>query len=179
MNRIAFCFLFMLVGCATSRIQENPRKGLIEVLAELETGRKNERFIEEDTLESDTKKYWRWPLRKIQITSPFGRRKGKTHDGVDLQAKVGTPVYAVKSGKVIYAGAKIRGYGRMVVIQHLNDFVSVYAHHQRNLVRIGQKVKKGQLVALSGRSGRVSGPHLHFEIRKGSRPINPVLFLKP
>ena len=118
-------------------------------------------------------KNWTFPLKKVRVTSHFGKRGGRLHEGIDLAASVGTPVYSVASGKVVYSGAKVKGYGRMIVVEHRGGLYSVYAHHRKNLVRDGQTVDKGQKIALSGKSGRVTGPHLHFEIRKGPTALDP------
>jgi len=101
------------------------------------------------------------------------------HEGVDLRAGVGIKVFASAAGEVIYRGTKLKGYGRMIVIDHGNDFSSSYAHLSRYAVRMGQKVKRGQLIGYAGRSGRAKGPHLHFELRKGADPLDPLAFLWP
>ncbi|MCC7442115.1 MAG: M23 family metallopeptidase [Bdellovibrionales bacterium] len=116
---------------------------------------------------------WDWPLSRVAVTSTFGRREGRFHEGIDLKARVGTPVFAAEKGEVVYSGNRIGGYGRMVVIRHPGGLFSVYAHHSRNLVDEGQEVKRGQKIALSVKSGRASGPHLHFEVRRGARPVDP------
>lgn len=119
-----------------------------------------------------------WPLAtKIQVTSPFGQRGKEFHEGVDLKAQQGTPVLAAQEGTVIYAGSKIRGYGKMVVIRHFRQISTIYAHNSRLLVRIGQYVRQGQKIAISGRTGHVTGPHLHFEVRDGLSALNPMALL--
>jgi murein DD-endopeptidase MepM/ murein hydrolase activator NlpD len=115
-----------------------------------------------------------WPLKEITITSSYGRRKKVFHDGVDLRAKVGTPVYAALDGVVVYAGNRINGYGRMLILRHKNDFSTLYAHNQKILVKKGEYVLQGQKIAFSGSTGRCMGPHLHFEVRYGVHPIDPV-----
>jgi murein DD-endopeptidase MepM/ murein hydrolase activator NlpD len=90
---------------------------------------------------------------------------------------VGTPVLAAADGQVVYAGAAIRGYGNPVVLQHAGGLLTVYAHNSALLVRVGQVVQAGQRVALSGQSGRATGPHLHFEVRQGQIPRDPMSFL--
>lgn len=121
----------------------------------------------------------RWPLDQVEITSRFGNRGESFHEGVDLRAQVGTPVVAAQSGVVIYAGAAIDGYGRMIVIRHPKRIATVYAHNSRLLVKKGQKVEQGQRIALSGKTGRASGPHVHFEVRTGVSPVDPTLVLPP
>ncbi len=120
---------------------------------------------------------WSWPLREVQITSRFGVRKGDPHDGIDLRAPNGTPIHAIAPGRVIYAARRIRGYGRMVILKHERGWSSVYAHASAFKVRPGQLVRRGQLIAYSGSSGRVTGPHLHFEMRYGTRAVDPEKFL--
>jgi len=123
----------------------------------------------------------RWPLDVggggVVVGSPFGARGGRAHDGIDLPAPVGTPVYAAADGQVIYAGDGIHGYGNLVVVQHAGDLLTVYAHNSALLVRQGQWVRSGERVALVGQSGRASGPHLHFEVRQAQIPTDPVPFL--
>ncbi len=116
---------------------------------------------------------WQWPLREVEISSSYGERGGKFHQGVDLRAKIGTPVLAAASGEVVYVGSKIRGYGRMVVLKHESGFYTVYAHHSKNLVKMGNRVQQGQVIAYSGKTGRTFGAHLHFELRRGAQSIDP------
>ena len=119
-----------------------------------------------------------WPVKNARLTSQFGWRKGEAHDGVDLRAKVGTPVFAAHDGRVLYAGNGISGYGVLVVIRHSTGLATVYAHNSRIRVRRGQVVRRGQLIALSGATGRASGPHVHFEVRAGSRPLDPLVLIQ-
>lgn len=119
----------------------------------------------------------KWPLLHVEVTSPFGHRGHEFHEGIDLRASVGTPIYAAQSGTVIYADSRIRGYGRMIVLKHREGLATVYAHASRLLVHKGQKVKMGQKIAISGKSGHATGPHLHFEVRSGVIAVNPYQFL--
>jgi murein DD-endopeptidase MepM/ murein hydrolase activator NlpD len=121
----------------------------------------------------------RWPLAtaRIVIASPFGTREGRPHEGIDLPAPIGTPVYAAADGRVAYAGNGIRGYGNMVVVKHAGDLLTVDAHNSVLLVVQGQPVRAGDRIARVGQSGRASGPHLHFEVRAGQIPRNPMGFL--
>jgi lipoprotein NlpD len=121
---------------------------------------------------------FRWPLEsRAVIGSPFGTRAGRQHEGIDLPVPIGTPVFAAGDGQVVYAGNGIRGYGNLIVIQHEGDLLTVYAHNSELLVAQGDKVRVGQRIALSGRSGHASGPHLHFEVRSGQIPVDPVSYL--
>ena len=121
----------------------------------------------------------RWPLAagRIVVGSPFGTREGRPHEGIDLPAPVGTPVFAAGDGRVAYAGNGIRGYGNMVVVRHAGDLLTVYAHNSVLLVAQGQPVRAGDRIALVGQSGHATGPHLHFEVRAGQIPRNPMGFL--
>lgn len=119
---------------------------------------------------------WIWPLEEVKINSKFGKRRRGFHEGIDLKAAVGTPVYATQAGQVIYSDNKIGGYGNMVVVKHSTGLFSVYAHLSKMHVEAGEHVKQRDSIGLSGKSGRVRGPHLHFEVRRGSVALNPVNF---
>jgi murein DD-endopeptidase MepM/ murein hydrolase activator NlpD len=123
----------------------------------------------------------RWPLTTIHILigSPFGARWGKPHEGIDLPAPVGTPVFAAADGRVVYAGAAIRGYGNLIVLKHAGDLLTAYAHNSVLLVSQGQSVRAGDRIALVGQSGHATGPHLHFEVRSGQIPRDPMSYLPP
>lgn len=117
-----------------------------------------------------------WPLRGI-ITSVFGPRWGTVHKGIDIAAPTGTNVVAAMSGTVIYSGWE-SGYGNLVVIEASNGLESYYGHNSKLIVKTGQKVSRGQLISKVGATGDATGPHLHFEIRKGGVPVNPMGYLK-
>jgi len=110
------------------------------------------------------------------INSLFGPRNGSFHDGVDIGAPEGTPILAVADGEVVYS-SQLRGYGNLVIVRHASGIVSVYAHNQSNLVREGQKIERGEVIARVGSTGRVTGPHLHFEIRKNNAAQDPILYM--
>lgn len=116
---------------------------------------------------------FRWPLKKYVLTSGFGWRRGRPHDGVDLSAKRGTPIYAAAAGRVIFA-KRFSGYGNLIVLKHENNYFTAYAHADNILVKPGMKVTGGQQIATVGQTGRASGPHLHFEVRQATRALNPV-----
>lgn len=109
------------------------------------------------------------------ITSHYGQRWGRLHAGTDFGAPIGTPVYAASDGTVLAAGPA-RGYGRWVKIGHPGGTTTVYGHISSEAVTVGQSVRPGQLIARSGNEGRSTGPHLHFEVRPGDRPVDPVSF---
>lgn len=116
---------------------------------------------------------WRWPLNAGVVCSEFGPRWGKNHHGMDIAVDEGSPVFASASGKVLYSDNKLRGYGNAVIIRHDEKTTTLYAHNKLNKVKIGQTVKKGQVIALLGSTGRSTGPHIHYEIRRGNGPVNP------
>ena len=117
-----------------------------------------------------------WPLASGTLTSTFGPRGRSFHDGIDIGAPPGTVVRAARDGAVIYSDT-LRGYGNVVIVQHTGGYATVYAHNEENLVDAGTQVRQGQALARVGRSGRTSGPNLHFEIRKDNIARNPIYFL--
>ena len=118
-----------------------------------------------------------WPVPSRQrISSDFGPRDGRKHEGIDIPAPTGTEIVASESGKVVYSGSGIRGYGNLTIIAHKDNLFSVYAHASKNLKQKGDQVKRGQVIALVGNTGRSTGPHLHFEIRRKSKALNPVAY---
>ncbi len=112
-----------------------------------------------------------------KITSGFGRRGRKNHNGIDIALPNGTPVKAADGGTVTFSGRQ-GTYGYLVIIDHGEGYTSYYGHNSKNLVSKGDKVHKGQTIALSGNTGRSTGPHLHFEVRKFGVPVNPINYLK-
>ena len=119
-----------------------------------------------------------WPVRGGVLTSHFGTRNGRNHHGIDIGARRGTPVRAAGSGTVKFSGWGPTGYGLMIIIKHPDNLTTVYAHNSRNLVQKGSKVKRGQMIARIGKTGRATGPHLHFEVRNDAHARNPFLYLK-
>ncbi len=119
-----------------------------------------------------------WPVpASTQISSGFGHRWGRAHEGIDISARVGSHIVAAAEGVVVYSGSEIGGYGNITVIAHKNGFFSVYAHAKSNFTRQGQRVYRGQVISQIGMTGRTTGPHLHFEIRKNGEAIDPTSFL--
>ena len=117
-----------------------------------------------------------WPV-KGPVTSWFGPRKGRPHDGIDIAAPKGTPIRAAEKGKVIYSDNGISGYGNLIIIQHSGGFHTVYGHNSRNRVDVDEQVNKWQVIAEVGNTGRSSGYHLHFEMRKNERAVDPMDYL--
>lgn len=120
---------------------------------------------------------FRWPV-KGRITGSFGAKiNGAQNDGINLAVPEGTPIKAADDGVVAYAGNELKGYGNLVLIRHANGFVSAYANASELLVKRGDTIKRGQVIANAGQTGDVKSPQLHFEIRKGSTPVDPVKYL--
>jgi len=119
-----------------------------------------------------------WPVRGRVISNYGPKKAGYHNDGVNIRANQGTTVQASESGVVVHASNKLQGYGNLILIKHQNGWVTAYAHNNKILVRKGQQVARGQAVAEVGSTGRVDSPQLHFEMRKGSRAVNPTLYLK-
>jgi murein DD-endopeptidase MepM/ murein hydrolase activator NlpD len=120
---------------------------------------------------------FRWPVRGKVITAYGAKANGKSNDGINLAVPEGTPVKAADDGVVAYSGNELKGYGNLVLIRHANGYVTAYAHASELLVKRGDTIKRGQVIAKSGQSGEVQSPQLHFEIRKGSSPVDPLQFL--
>jgi len=120
---------------------------------------------------------FRWPVRG-RIISGFGAKpNGERNDGINLSVPEGTSVKAVEAGTVIYAGNELEGYGNLILVRHADGWVSAYAHNRDLLVERGDEVRRGQTIAQAGMSGSVSAPQVHFELRKGSKPVNPLDYL--
>ena len=113
----------------------------------------------------------------FRFTSGFGQRWGRMHNGTDFAAPVGTPIVAPADGVVTFAGWS-SGYGRLVKIQHAFGIETRYAHQSRIRVNVGQRVSRGERIGDIGNSGRSTGPHLHYEIRVGGRPVNPMIYIR-
>ena len=120
----------------------------------------------------------RWPVSGRIITG-FGQRSDGTHnDGINLSVPLGTSVHAAESGTVAYAGSELKGYGNLILLRHDNGWVTAYAHNDQLNVKRGDKVQRGQVIATAGRTGSVDQPQVHFELRQGSKPVDPVPFLE-
>jgi murein DD-endopeptidase MepM/ murein hydrolase activator NlpD/nucleoid-associated protein YgaU len=120
---------------------------------------------------------FRWPVRGRVVTGYGAKTNGKSNDGINVAVPEGTPVKAAEDGVVAYSGNELKGYGNLVLVRHSNGYVTAYAHASELMVKRGEIIKRGQIIAKSGQSGEVASPQLHFEIRKGSSPVDPLQFL--
>jgi murein DD-endopeptidase MepM/ murein hydrolase activator NlpD len=120
---------------------------------------------------------FRWPVRG-RIIEGFGpKASGKHNDGINVAVPKGTSIKAAENGVVAYAGSELGPYGNLVLIRHANNWVTAYAHNDELLVKRGDTVRRGEIIAKAGQSGNVSQPQLHFELRKGSKPVDPLSYM--
>lgn len=117
-----------------------------------------------------------WPVKTKSVSSKLGRRWGRNHDGIDIRAPKNTPIYAAESGEVVHSGW-MRGYGRIMIVRHKGNYFTAYAHMNKVYVKKDDKVKRGQKIAAVGKTGKVTGYHLHFEVHHGTKLIDPLSVL--
>jgi len=120
---------------------------------------------------------FRWPVHGRVIAGFGSKPNGTQNDGINIAVPEGTQVKAADDGVVAYAGNELKGYGNLVLVRHANGYVSAYANASELLVKRGDTIRRGQVIALSGQTGNVTSPQLHFEIRKGSTPVDPTKYL--
>jgi murein DD-endopeptidase MepM/ murein hydrolase activator NlpD len=133
--------------------------------------------VSEETKSASGAPSFRWPVRGRIIAGYGPKPNGQQNDGINLSVPEGTPVKAAEDGVVAYAGNELKGYGNLVLIRHPNGFVTAYAHASELMVKRGDNVKRGQTIAKAGQTGTVTAPQVHFEIRKGSTPVDPTQYL--
>lgn len=130
--------------------------------------------IDYSRLKSSSRFLWPVPSSK-KVSSGFGHRWGRPHEGIDIAARKGTYIVSADSGVVVYSGRK-SGYGNIVVVSHAGGLFTIYAHNHKNYARKGQKVSRGQVIAAVGNTGKSTGDHLHFEVRYDSKAFDPLSF---
>ncbi len=119
-----------------------------------------------------------WPLTVHNLSRGFNPHSDEPHDGLDLRARKGTPILAADDGRVVYSGHAFHGYGKMVLIEHQSKVATLYGHCSQIFVRTGDKVSRGHKIALVGKTGRATAPHLHFEVRQNKHPVDPLDYLQ-
>lgn len=150
-------------GLADAPIPMRPIRNAPSISVGFEGSNNNVRFI--------------WPARG-NLLAGFGAQEGGQHnDGINIALPLGSPVRAIASGHVVYVGNELRGYGNLLLISHADNWVSAYAHNEEILVRRGDMIIQGDVVARSGSSGNVVEPQLHFELRRGSRAVDPMQYM--
>ncbi len=120
-----------------------------------------------------------WPVHGTIVSDYGSKPGGLQNDGINIAAPRGTPIRAAESGVVVYAGNELRGFGNLLLLRHKDGWITAYAHADQLLVHRGEEVRRGQVIARVGSSGSVTTPQLHFEVRKGARPLNPMEYLGP
>ncbi len=159
----------MLAGCATApeTYVSTHAKGAVCAPSSFET-----------TFFPSVKEAFAWPVRGCIISS-FGDKVGRVRNkGVDISAADGSNVRAAKAGKVVYCDSYLKGFGKTVILDHGNNYQTVYSYNQEILVRVGDVVEQNTVIARVGRTGRAKEPSLHFEIRKSGEPQNPSYYLR-
>ncbi|MCB0341470.1 MAG: M23 family metallopeptidase [Bdellovibrionales bacterium] len=114
------------------------------------------------------------PVQRMRITQRFANPKNPRHQGIDIGGRIGTPIYAAHEGVIVYAGTGFKGYGRLIIIEFDKTWASLYAHMSVLRMKTGDTVRPGQEIGLMGKSGRVTGVHLHFELLKNKQPVDPL-----
>lgn len=179
MTRMLCCVVVVLLGalaagCASVPVADTGSRGLLQ---KEQSALQPSIPVAPPSFGAEIDGGFQWPLKVGRVTSFFGHRRRDFHEGIDIAARRGTPIYAAQDGDVIYSARRIRGYGNMIVIKHSSNLATVYAHNRKNAVRKGEHVKRGQLVGFVGSMGKSTGPHVHFEIRKSEMPQDPLLYL--
>lgn len=164
-------------GCV-SRPGPSENGGTEEVKVEIDKGTNS--FKKSKPSRSKEKPFFDWPVYEARMTRGFlpkvTRRRKRPHKGIDLAAQRGTAVMASHDGMVIYTGKEFKGYGKMIMIEK-DGWATLYGHLDKIIVYEGQRVRQGDVIGALGNTGRSSGPHLHFEIRKADGPIDPLPYL--
>jgi murein DD-endopeptidase MepM/ murein hydrolase activator NlpD len=157
---------------ASAPSQPQPTKAKSQEVAKAEPAEETDASSAASSGKSDAPQF-RWPARG-RVISRFG---GDGNDGINISVPEGTSVRAAEDGTVAYVGDEIKGYGKLVLVRHANGWVSAYANNADLLVKKGDNVKRGQVLAKSGQTGNVASPQLHFELRKGKTPVDPQQYL--
>ncbi|MGQ9632473.1 MAG: peptidoglycan DD-metalloendopeptidase family protein [bacterium] len=134
-------------------------------------------YFSEDEMAGGPRTQFILPVVSGTLTSPFGVREGVPHNGWDIAAEEGADILAAADGKVVYSDDDMKGYGNMIILQHEDGYFTLYAHNRVNLVREGELVRQGQIIAKVGKTGEATGPHLHFEVRLGDKALDPKDYL--
>lgn len=138
------------------------------------TGCAQTKYLSQDSVQIAEDQWWCYPLPGAKVISPFGGAR-KHHSGVDIKTKPNDEIHAAFDGEVIFS-KRYAGYGNLIRIQHPNGLETYYSHNSKNLVKVGDHVKAGQVIALTGQTGRATTPHLHFETRVNGRAIDPARY---
>ena len=157
-------------GKSQQRLEEEPSPGGDE-------GAEAQSSTEEPAAEQNAVQNFRWPVRGRVISSFGAKPGGMRNEGINIAVPEGAGVRAADSGVVAYAGNELKGYGNLVLIRHQGGWVTAYAHNKELIVKRGETVKRGDMIARAGRTGSVESPQLHFELRKGATAVDPIKYL--
>jgi murein DD-endopeptidase MepM/ murein hydrolase activator NlpD len=180
--------VFLLAGCGHATLVSPPsaivstrQAGQAGPAAQDLQARRQPAFVDDNVTHQKTPNRisLMWPIASPKVSQNFKGEDGhrKPHDGIDLSAPKGTRIYAPADGKVVYAGHKFHGYGRMIVIEHSEKLATIFGHLQKLLVKSGEYVSKGSLIGFVGRTGHATGSHLHFEVRYNRIPVDPLGYM--
>jgi murein DD-endopeptidase MepM/ murein hydrolase activator NlpD len=179
--------IFFIASCATKQpstetipLPESSNQPKVEVDKETNSIKVSQQ--DGDKIKSKKKKYqFDWPVWEARMSRGFlpkgTKRRRRPHKGIDLAAPRGTAVMASHDGTIIYTGKGFKGYGKMIMIESTDGWATLYGHLDKIIVHEGSKIKQGEVIGALGNTGRSSGPHLHFEIRKLDGPIDPLPLL--
>jgi murein DD-endopeptidase MepM/ murein hydrolase activator NlpD len=173
----SIALLCLLTACGSSAVRAPDSDHNPEIVVESESGVSASKVVNHTSVHAGL---FEWPVDRARLTRGFlpkTRTRHRAHYGIDLAAPKGTPIYAAQDGVVIYVGTGFTGYGRMIMIEGKEGFATLYAHLSKFGTHEGARVVKGQAIGAMGRTGRASGNHLHFEIRKDKGPIDPLIYL--
>lgn len=158
-------FLFVFTGCSNfqgpGRLQ-GPGSFATETKVQLRSS---------DVIRFD------WPVSIPIVNQPYSPKHNADHEGIDIGGPKGTPIFSAAPGRVIYTGRDFKGYGLMVIVEHNDEWATLYGHFSKIKAKTGQYVEQGQVIGLMGRTGRATGVHLHFEILRNKQPVDPLLYL--
>jgi murein DD-endopeptidase MepM/ murein hydrolase activator NlpD len=177
--------LFLFSSCSTTPTSISRELGQPEPIKIVTKNSLINQELSRDPQSVVKHRYFDWPIDEARLTRGYSadpvphpkKRKKRSHWGIDLASQKGTPIYASHDGMIVYSGKDFKGYGKMVLVEGENGWATIYAHLDKITAREGQKVRQGDLVGLMGRTGRVTGVHLHFEIRQNKDAYDPLLFL--
>ena len=163
-----------LMGCSSLNVQQSHYDGQ----SHLELPAYKTSFVKPGQYyEPQTHFYLQWPVGKVNLSQHFRSRHNRKHEGIDLTHYHNAPIYAAHEGYVVYVGREYSGYGKMIILQYSDKWATLYAHLNKIEVREGQVVVRGQRIGRMGRTGRVTGTHLHFELLKNKLPVDPMDYL--
>ncbi len=177
MTKPVTLFLFLttlfLSACAQTKTLPRTAKVFFDDRAYEDAKKWNKEMVDLSLLRDDE---WCYPLPGAKVISEYGSRGRQGHSGVDLKTKPNDPIYAVFDG-VVTMSQRFEGYGNCIILRHANGLETLYSHNSKNLVKVGEHVHAGQKIALTGRTGRATTEHLHFEVRVQGKHYNPnILF---